>query len=241
MGTQEQPNEGNQKEPKAQEPEKSSERSNKTKVNSDRYKWWQATILLVGTLIICLSAGYYVSAKYLWNNNNDQLTKQLKYYQAKVDQKPNDSQLRVQLGYTYYLKGDDQNAIKQLQTAKNLDSKNYNAYLNLGIVYDKENQNDKFLEVATKAVKLAPQDYKAQLMAGRAYRKLKMYKKASDALDKAIRLKPGNTDTIYEAGMVAEDQGQIKEAENIYKETLTFDPTYKPALQALERLKSKNK
>ena len=36
-------------------------------------------------------------------------------------------------------------------------------------------------------------------------------------------------------------QGKKKEAEKIYKEALSYDPTFKPALDALDRLNSKNK
>jgi tetratricopeptide (TPR) repeat protein len=230
-----------QVQPNAQEPLKSTEKTEKAKkVKKDRFTWWQSLIILVATLAICLSAGYYVSAKYLWNSNSDQLDKQLKYNQAQVDQKPNDPQFRVQLGYTYFLKGDTDNAIKQFLVAKDLDKNNFDAYLNLSIAYDQENRTDDALQMALKAVKISPKDYKGQLLAGRSYRKLKMYKEATNALQEAIRLKPGNTDTLNEVGLVAEAQGKKKEAEQIYKEALSYDPTYKPAIDALDRL-SKNK
>lgn len=210
------------------------------KIKKERFTWWQSLIILVATLAICLAVGYYISSKYLWNQNNTQYDKQLKYYQAQVDQKPNDPNLRVQLGYTYFLKGDNENAIKQYENAKILDNKNYGAYLNLAIVYDLENRSDDALQMAIKAANLQPQDYKAQLLKGRSYRKLKMYKQSTAALQEAYRLKPGNTDIIYEAGLVAENQGKKSDAEKIYKQALTFDPTFKPAQTALDRL-SKSK
>lgn len=224
--------------PNAPEPSKASKKSEKVK--KDRFSWWQSLIFLVATLAICLSAGYYASAKYLWNNNSDLLEKQLAYNKAQVDQKPNDAALRVQLGYTYFLKGDTDNAIKQYLVAKDLDKNNYDAYLNLSIAYDQQNRTDDSLKMAVQAVKISPRDYKGQLLEGRNYRKLKMYKEATNALSEAIRLKPGNTDTLYEVGLVAEAQGKKKDAEQIYKETLSYDPTYKPALDALDRL-TKNK
>jgi tetratricopeptide (TPR) repeat protein len=222
--------------PNAQEPSRTSV---KEKIKKDRFKWWQSLLLLVVTLAISLSAGYYVSSKYLWNQKNDELTKQLEYNKSLVEQKPNDPSLRVQLGYTYFLLGDDDKAIKEYNTAKSLDKKNYPAYLNLAIVYDREKRTDDALQAAKQAAKLSPQDYKSQLLIGRSYRKLKMYKQATQALQNAYRFKPGNTDIIYEAGLIAEDQGKLKEAEKIYKETLSFDPTFKPAQEALDRLKSK--
>jgi tetratricopeptide (TPR) repeat protein len=217
-----------------------SSREKVQKIKRDRFTWWQSLIILAATLVICLSAGYYISEKYLWNQTSDQLDKQLKYYQAQVNAKPNDSNLRVQLGYTYFLKGDDSNAITELQTAKNLDNKNYSAYLNLAIVYDKENRNDDALQMAQKAASLAPQDYKSLLLEGRSYRKLKMYKQATEALQNANRFKPANTDIVYEAGLLAEDQGKKSDAEALFKEALSYDPTYKPALQELDKLSKKN-
>lgn len=211
------------------------------KVKKDRFTWWQSLIILVVTLAICLSAGYYVSEKYLWDKNDDQIAEQIKYNKNLVDQKPNDPSLRVQLGYSYFLKGDDDNAIREFKTAKSLDKDYYAAYLNLAIVYDKQDRTDDALQMAIKAAKLAPQDYKSLLLKGRSYRKLKMYDKATEALQEANRYKPGNTDIIYEAGLIAEDQGKFKDAEKIYKEALSYDPTFKSASKALERLNSKNK
>jgi tetratricopeptide (TPR) repeat protein len=228
--------------PNAQEPSRNFKKNEKEKkVKSDSFKWWQALIILAATLAICLSAGYYISEKYFWNSNSDEIAKQLKYYKGEVDNKPNDPKLRVQLGYTYFMKGDNDEAIKQYKIAKELDKKYFDAYLNLSIVYEKEERTDDALQMASKAAKIAPLDYKGHLLKGRNYRKLKMYEKATKSLEEAIRLKPGNTDIIYEVGLVAEDQGKIKEAEKIYKETLSYDPTYKPAIKALERITSKDK
>lgn len=221
--------------PIAQEPS----REKLKKAKKEKFTWWQSLIILVATLAICLTAGYYISDKYLWNKQDAQLDKQLDYYKAEVDQQPNDPKLRVQLGYTYFLKGDDSAAIKEYQTAKALDKNYFDAYLNLSIVYDKEKRNDDALQNAIKAVKISPRDYKGQLLKGRSYRKLKMYDKATEALQEAYRLKNGNTDVIYEAGLVAVAQGKKKEAEQLFKESLSFDPTYKPALQALDKLNSK--
>ncbi|NHM29945.1 tetratricopeptide repeat protein [Neobacillus terrae] len=224
-----------------QEEASSTEKNKKPKKQKkNRFKCWQSLILLVATLAISLSAGYYFSNKYLWNKNADQIEKQLDYYKMQVNEKPNDPTLRVQLGYTYFLKGDTDSAIKEYQTAKSLDKNFYEAYLNLSIAYDKEKRTDDALQMAAKAVKLSPRDYKSHLLLGRSYRKLKMYKEATKSLEEAARLKPGNTDVVYEVGMTAEAQGKKKEAEKIYKETLTYDPTFKPAITALDRLNGKD-
>ncbi|CAM3979072.1 tetratricopeptide repeat protein [Mesobacillus zeae] len=210
------------------------------KQKNERFNWWQASLILIGTLAICLSAGYYISERFLWDKNESaKLNERLDYYKEEVNQKPNSPESRVQLGYTYFLKGDDDEAIKQYKTAITLDKKFFDAYLNLSIVYDKQNKTDKALQQAVKATDLSPLDYKGHLMKGKSYRKLKMYKESEEALEEAYRLKAGNVDTLYEIGMVAEAQGDKKEAEAIYKEALSFDPLYKPAIKALDRLSTK--
>lgn len=217
-----------------QEPEK--------KVKNDRFTWWQSSLLLVGTLVICLVAGYFISDRFLWDNTDSkQIEEQLKFYKGEVKKNPNDPESRVQLGYAYFLDKDYDEAIKQFKTAKSLDKNYFDAYLNLSIVYDRQDRIDDALQNAIKATEISPRDYKGHLMKGKSYRKLKMYKEANEALAEADRLNVGNTDTIYEIGLVAEDQGKKEEAEEIYKEALEYDPLFKPALNALDRLTSKEK
>ncbi|WP_042463046.1 tetratricopeptide repeat protein [Neobacillus dielmonensis] len=221
------------------QPKEPEERVKKAK--RERFTWWQSTILLAGTLVICLLAGYFISDKYLWmDTNSKQIAEQIKFYKDEVKKNPNNPKDRVQLGYSYFLDGNYDGAIKEYKTAKSLDKNYFDAYLNLSIVYDKQKKYDDALQNAIKATEISPKDYKGHLLKGRSYRNLKMYKEAEEALTEADKLNQGNTDTIYEIGLVAENQGKKKEAEAIYKDALAYDPLYKPALKALDRLASKN-
>ncbi|ALC88790.1 hypothetical protein AM500_02480 [Bacillus sp. FJAT-18017] len=211
------------------------------KIKNEKFTWWQSTLLLVGTLIICLAAGYFISDKYLWENtDSEQIAEQIKFYKEQVKQSPNDPKNRTQLGYAYFLDKNYDEAIKQYKTAISLDKNYFDGYLNLSIVYDKQGKKDEALKNAIKATETSPRDYKGHLMKGKSYRKLKMYDEANQALAEADKLNLGNVDTIYEIGLVAEDQGKKKEAESIYKEALAYDPTFKPALTALDRISSKD-
>jgi tetratricopeptide (TPR) repeat protein len=221
--------------------EQETTRETKKKKKNDRFKWWQALLILLITLGVSITAGYMISDRYLWSDvDQNQLKDRLTHAKAAVEQKPNDSQARVELGYAYFLNNDNKEAIKELKVALDLDKKDYNAYLNLGIVYNDEKRYDDALKNAIKATDLSPRDYKGHLLKGIAYRNLKMYKEASESLSQADKLMPGNTDIIFESGRVAEAQGKKDAAEEIYKEALSYDPLYKPALEALDRLSSKN-
>lgn len=211
------------------------------KIKNDRFTKLQAFLLIISTLIVCLAGGYYISDKYLWSNKDEQrISEQLDYYKGLVEAKPNDAENRVNLGYTYFLLGDNDNAIKHLKIAIDLDKKYYGAYFNLGLVYlDEERYNDA-LKQAQKTVELAPKNFKSHLLAGMTYRELKMYKEANESLKEGLKIMPTNVDIVNEIGKVAEDQGKYKDAEKYYKEALSYDPLSKAASEGLERITGKN-
>jgi tetratricopeptide (TPR) repeat protein len=210
----------------------------KTPKNS-KFKWWQSFLMLIGTLVFSVVVAYFISDKYFWSNiDMKRVNEQLDHYKTLVDAQPNDPAHRVNLGYTYFLKNDNDEAIKQFKVALDLDKKYYDAYLNLAIVYNDEDRLDDSLKAAQKAVELAPRDYKGQLQKGMVYRKLKMYDEALESLNQANQLMPGNTDIIYEIGLLAEEQGMATEAADIYKEALSYDPLHKNSLDGLNRVAS---
>ena len=214
--------------------------SEKKKVKKDSFTKLQSVLLILLTLAISAGAWYGVGKVFFWNDlDMKRVDGQLAYLQQKVQSEPSDAATRVELGYTYSLKGKNDQAIQELNQALLLDPKNFDAYYNLGLVLLKEERNNEALEKFQKAVELSPKDYKGHLQKGVAYRNLKMYKEASLALQQANKLLPGNADIIYETGRVAEAQGQKETAINIYKEALSYDPLFKDAITALERLEKK--
>lgn len=225
--------------PMKEKPE--SNKETRTKKN-DRFTKLQGISLIIATLLISLVGGYVISDKYIWSKQDEsRIEQQVNYYEGLVSKEPNKAEHRVNLGYSYHLNGDNEEAIKQLQMAIDLDKKNVSAYFNLGIVYNDEERYDDALKQSNKAVELAPRDYKGHLLEGMIYRKLKMYDEALASLQEADKLMPVNNDIIYEIGRVAEDQGNVKDAEELYKKALSYDPLYKPASEALTRLAGKEK
>lgn len=205
--------------------------------NNDRFSWKMTIFLLISTLAISLVLGYFVSLKYIWKNENEvKLAERLEKYETLVAANPNDPSYRVELGFTFYLMENYNKAIKQYKTAMALDKEYYPARLNVAIVYDKIGEKEKAVEEASIAESLAPRDYKAKLIKGRCYRNMKMYKESKKALIDAQNLSSGNVEVIFEIGRLAEDQGKKGEAEEIYREALSFDPTYKEAREALNRV-----
>jgi tetratricopeptide (TPR) repeat protein len=215
---------------------------NQSKEKNKHFTKLQALILILSTLIVSIVGGYFISEKYLWSNTDqNRINEQLEYYKGLVDSQPNNAEHRVNLGYTYFLKKDNSEAIKQLKIATDLDNKYFGAYFNLGLVYLKEERFNDAIKQAQKTVELGPRNFKAHLLSGMTYRELKMYDEANASLKEALTLVPTNTDTITEIGRVAEDQKNFEDAEKFFKEALSYDPLYKPAAEGLERIAEKTK
>lgn len=227
-------------EPVIPEPEAPSKKKKSPK--NSKFKWWQSLTILLLTLIISVGTGYFVSEKYFWTDiDMNRAKEQLQYYKGLVDQNPNDPQNRINLGYTYFVVGDNDNAIKHLKIALDLDKKSFDAYFNLSIVYNDQENFNEALKMAQKAVDLSPRDYKGQMQKGIVYREMKMYEDSLKALNEANRLMPGNVDIIYQIGLIAEEQGMASEAADIYKDALGYDPLHKPSLEGLDRVATKDK
>lgn len=219
-----------------------SDKETRTGKKTGRFTKLQGISLIIGTLLVSLIGGYFISDKYIWTNKNDsRISQQVAFYEGLVSKESNNVENRVNLGYSYHLDGQSDKAVKQLLIAIDLDKKNVGAYFNLGLVYNDEKRYDDALKQSKKAVELAPKDYKGYLLEGMVYRKLKMYKDSLASLEEANKLMPVNNDIIFEIGRVAEDQGKIEDAEVLYKQALSYDPLYKPASEALTRIAGKGK
>lgn len=207
------------------------------KVSKEYFSFLQASLIILLTLVVCFGAGYAIGQKFFWNNlDKKRLGEQLTYLQQKVNSEPKNLDNRVSLGYTYFLLDNNEKAIKEYNQVLEIDKNYYDAYYNLGLVYSEEERLDDAMEMFQKAIEISPRDYKGYLQKGIVYRKFKMYKEAVESLQKAKNLMPGRADIIYEIGAVAEAKGDKKEAIEIYKEALAYDPLFKDAAQALDRL-----
>lgn len=198
-------------------------------------------LMLLLTLLISVGIGYALGHFYFWNDvDMKRVNEQLEFYKEEVRKDPANLQNRIVLGYTYFLKGDNEEAIKEFDFVLEQDKNYYDAHYNLGLVFlDEERYNEALIEFE-KTVDIAPKDFKGHVQMGIAYRGLQEYDKATKALEQANKLAPTNSDIIYQIGMVAEAQGKYEDAIAIYKDALAYDPLYKDAVDALDRLKDKD-
>jgi tetratricopeptide (TPR) repeat protein len=198
-------------------------------------------LLLFLTLVFSIGTGYALGHFYFWNDvDMNRVNEQLTYYKEEVRKDPSNLQNRIVLGYTFFLKGDNEKAIKEFDYVLEQDKNYYDAHYNLGLVFLSEERYNEALIEFEKTVNIAPKDYKGHVQMGIAYRGLEEYDKATKALEQANKLAPTNSDIIYQIGMVAEAKGEYSDAIAIYKDALAYDPLYQDAVDALDRLKDKD-
>ncbi|RXJ01679.1 tetratricopeptide repeat protein [Anaerobacillus alkaliphilus] len=201
----------------------------------------QSIVLLTITLFFSTGGGFALGHFHFWNSAEmKRVNEQLEYYQERVRINPSNLEDRIVLGYTHYLKGNNNHAVNEFKFVLQQDDQYYDAYYNLGLVYLEEKKYYEALSMFNKTVEIAPRDFKGHVQKGIAYRHLNMYEEAISSLIEATKLAPANADIIYQIGLVAEEQGDYENAIEIYKNALQYDPLFTYALDGLERLEKMN-
>lgn len=202
-----------------------------------RFTLIQAIAVILVSAMVFVGAGFAVGKAFFWKTLEDtRLDQQLAFYKAKVEAQPKVAESRVNLGYTYYLKGEYKEALQHLKIATEIDPKYADAFYDMGLVYREQKSHDEALESFGKAAKLAPRDYKNFLQMGIVYNAQGKYKDAITALNRANQEKPGSADVIYQIGVAAEKTGDKDGARELYTTAVNYDPNYKEAKDALAKL-----
>lgn len=109
-------------------------------------------------------------------------------------------------------------------------------YYKLGVYYMNQDEVNKAIENYTEATRLNPQNSDAFYNLGFIFIQLKEYQDARDYFSKSIAARP-NYKAHYGRGYAHEMLGDIINAEKDYKKALELLPMYKPASEALNRIK----
>lgn len=198
----------------------------------------QSILLLVLSLVITSGGGYALGNYFFWEDiDMKRVNEQYDHYKEQVRIDPSNLEYRIILGYTNYLKGNNDDAIREFMYVLDQDENYFDAHYNLGLVYLEEERYNEALTSFNKSAQVAPKDYKGHLQMGVTYRHLEMYEEAKVSLEKANQLTPGNSDIIFQIGLVVEAQGDFELAVEVYKDALQYDPLYEEAVVALDRLK----
>ena len=200
-----------------------------------------AIVIIAGALIFVVLAGILIGTTFFWNKH-DASTKEdweMNLAMARVKQDPNNVQNRVELGWTYFQKGNVDAAVQEYQNALRLDPGNLQAKYNLASAYIQVGRLDEARVLVEEYVKKNPLISAGHSLLGLVYQQQGNYGESIKEFEESIRLVPGNTNVYYQLAISYEKLGNRDKALEYYEQTIAYNPNYAEAKEAVNRLKGK--
>jgi len=210
-------------------------------ISPKMYPLWKVVVSLVLAVAVFSGTGQFVGHRFFWTDQDlRRIDKEIAYYQQLVDAEPMEPEHRVSLGYTLLRRGDFSRALVQMQAAIEIDKEYMPAYLNAGYVYQAMELWDEALEQFQKVTELSPEDYRGFFNMGVCYMNLAMYDEALEMYTIAKLLRPAASDVAYYTAQTYERMGSYQAAIEEYEEALSFNPKFREAQDAINRLTRAN-
>ncbi|MDO8587756.1 MAG: tetratricopeptide repeat protein [Armatimonadota bacterium] len=139
--------------------------------------------------------------------------------------------------------GKDDEAIEEYRKAVDINPRNVDAQLNLGVLLAKKAQEeigpsaiqltDEAIESFSGIVRIKPNHAKARKYLGNQLMKRGRYKEAVEHLRQAIRIAPRDPESYCYMGLVMHNLQRIGEADGYYRKAIAIRPDYKEAHENL--------
>ncbi|MBO8169938.1 MAG: tetratricopeptide repeat protein [Thermoanaerobacteraceae bacterium] len=194
-------------------------------------------LIVLSVLIIAL-AGMQIGKMFFWDQYEEttKLDRDLEIALDNVERDPNNVDYRVALGWVYFQRGQVEEAIREYKNALKLEPENMRAKFNLASAYIENGNLEDARLLMEEYVKKNPLHASGYSILGLIYSELGEYEKAISNFKESIRISPGNTNVYYQLGIAYEKAGDVDKAREYYQKTLEYNPNFKQARKALERL-----
>lgn len=210
---------------------------------------WQAIVIYIICVALLFGLGkfykddilsFYFNSRFEQRDlnpvsNTDRLMIAL---ENKIQENPTNPNDYLQLGWIYYQKGADKEALKVYLMALELQPDHAGALYNIGLIYLEEKDYPK-AETYFKKILVNHQDHELAGMALiKVYYNTQRYQEADQLLNKLNPYFTTNADYFYYKGLITKELGRPEEAILNFKKALTFDPNFKEAKEKLEALEN---
>jgi len=201
------------------------------------YPLWRVVLTTMAILALLTTAGQLVGRQYFWTGTDlRRIDREIDYYRQLVDSNPSNPEHRVDLGFTYFRRGQYNLALSQFEEALKLDAEFMPAHLSRGLTFFALGLHNEALVSFVRVTELAPEDYIGHLNAGIAYRELGMYEEAAESLFRAGAFNAAAAEVPYHLGVLYERQGLAEAALTSYNKALAINPRFSDAAEAVKRL-----
>jgi tetratricopeptide (TPR) repeat protein len=120
-------------------------------------------------------------------------------------------------------------ALAYFEKAVANDPEDFNAWFNMGLLYEDDERFEEATKAYGNAVRINPLNAQAQNNMGYAFKERRFYSYAVDHYLKAIGLRPDNPGYYYNLGNAYTHQEKIDEAYSAYKKAIELDPFFAKA------------
>ncbi len=142
----------------------------------------------------------------------EELKAQAEELEEKVSADSTDYDLRFELAGIYYDMGALMMSAKHYRKAADLEPKNVEALVNLGVVLNEMGRSEEAIEAYDRALEINPDDVKAICNLGLAYYGVGKYPGAIDQYRRALELDPESIEAHYNLGVAFADAQIYREA-----------------------------
>jgi protein O-mannosyl-transferase len=140
------------------------------------------------------------------------------------------------LGFTFYMNGQMDEALSQFQKAVRLRPDFPEAYDHLGITFSNKGQLDEAIRQFQEALRLNPYYADAHYNLGVAYYQQGRTNDAIRQFEETIRWQPDHAEAHHNLGVILGLKGQTDEAIRLFQEALRLKPDYADARRNLDLL-----
>lgn len=152
------------------------------------------------------------------------VAEKIEYLNGVVDEGKATREVWFHLGNARYESGDAAGAATAFEKAVAMDSTFFKALVNLGLMYDDQQNYSKAIEAFEAAATLEPGNPDVWSHMGNTYYSQNQYAKATELYRKALGLQPDATHALYSMGVAFADAGMFREAVNYWKRVIQLDP-----------------
>lgn len=211
----------------------------KAAVTSKRLSLPKAILIILLVEAIALTVGIALGYKYFWPRYKgpDRWAIEVARWQQVVLKNPTDVSGWVQLGYTFFQKGDYAQAEKAYRQAMKLDPMAVEVSYYLGEVMLKQRRFKDAEDMFSRAIAREPSNPLPYYGLAEVYYEQGLYDQALEKLNYIIGvIDPTLTDVLHLRGLVYLKKGERKNAAASFREALRFDPGFEKSRDELLKL-----
>lgn len=163
----------------------------------------------------------------------------IKQIKENIANKGSDPNLALELGMTYYLKGETDKGLELVKELYLQDPENKNVMLDYGQMLSDQDLFTESTEILEKLRKLFPgyETAKVNFALGRNYFETQEYQKAISMLEEGLKRDSGVASAYYYLGLSYKQVGQVDQAKVVLEKATLLSGSYPEAQRALKDLK----